>query len=51
MHYHINTIYVLLVIVFAALVYLYVDEFTEKERHVLFVEVYSTNICSILVTS
>mgnify|MGYP005992450973 CR=1 FL=1 len=38
MHYHINTIYMLLVIVFAALIYLYVDEFTEKERHVLFVE-------------
>lgn len=38
MYYHLVTVYTLLALVIGALIYLYIDEFTEKTRHLLFVE-------------
>ena len=38
MYYHVIIIYVIIILVCAALIYLYVDEFNEKKRITLFVE-------------
>ena len=38
MYYHLIAVYTLLALVIAALIYLYIDEFTEKTRRTLFLE-------------
>ena len=38
MYYHLVAVYTLLALVIGALIYLYIDEFTEKTRRTLFVE-------------